>query len=211
MPQCISPEDSQSDPLGYVCVGIIVGAHGIRGLARVKSFTEDPQAIESYGVLTDQNGERTFSLSILQTTKGVLLCQIEGCTDRSSVEALRGQKLYVPRDSLPFLEEEDAFYHTDLIGMSAFNSDGTSVGTVTALFDFGAGDVMEIKNHTGASFFVPFTRQVVPVVDIKKRRVVLDQDALSVHEASLENPTKQAPALHKKSSRPSSSQKNTDE
>ena len=172
----VSHDSVTKDPAVRVCVGVIVGAHGVRGLVRVKSFTEDPCAIGDYGVLTGQGGKVSFPLSVVRTSKGSVLCRIDGITDRSSAESLRAQKLYAPRERFPSLEEEGSFYHADLIGLSVFGPNGAPVGVVRALFDFGAGDVMEIQDLSGGSFFVPFTRASVPIVDIAQRRVGLGCD-----------------------------------
>lgn len=160
-------------PESPVCVGIITGAHGIQGLVRVKSFTADPAAVAAYGPLTDQTGRRRFALELVAEHKGQWLARLEGVADRTAAEALRGTRLYIDRALLP-APEEDEFYHADLIGLAAELPDGRSIGTVHALYDFGAGDVIEVALPNGATVMVPFTREAVPEVDIAGGRLVVD-------------------------------------
>lgn len=155
-----------------LCVGVITGAHGVRGQVRVKSFTVEPADVAAYGPLRDAAGAERFELELTGSAKGVLLARIEGVGDRDAAEALKGTELYVPRDVLPDVDE-DEFYHTDLIGLAAELADGSAFGTVRALHDFGAGDMIEIDLTDGASVVLPFTHAVVPEVDIEAGRVVV--------------------------------------
>ena len=160
-----------------VCVGMITAAHGVRGLVRVKPFTEDPAAVTGYGPVTDADGARTFALDLLSAHKGQWIARLEGVTDRNQAEALRGTRLYVDRTALP-PPEEDEFYYVDLIGLAAVAVDGTALGRVRGVFDFGAGDVVEIALGDGGTLVVPFTRQAVPSVDIDGGRIVVDPPAV---------------------------------
>ncbi|MEI8394579.1 MAG: ribosome maturation factor RimM [Rhodospirillaceae bacterium] len=156
-----------------VCVGEIAGAHGIRGLVRLRSFTEDPAAVTAYGPLEDERGRR-FVVRLLSAAKDGWLASVEGVTDRTGAEALRRTKLYVERSVLPPPDEEE-FYHVDLIGLRAELADGRGVlGTVTAVHDFGGGPVIEVLSAEGQSMTLPFTLAVVPVVDIAGGRLVVD-------------------------------------
>jgi 16S rRNA processing protein RimM len=163
---------------GRVCVGQIVGAHGVRGLVRLKSFTEDPAAVATYGPVEDEAGQRRWRLRLQSRAGECWLAQIEGIADRSAAEALRGCRLYVDRSQLPEPDEEE-FYHADLIGMSAEQAgDRQVLGVVTAVGDFGGGIFLELRlvgeeRNVG----VPFTRAVVPEVDVKGRRLVIDPPA----------------------------------
>jgi 16S rRNA processing protein RimM len=156
-----------------VCVGVVTGAHGVRGAVRLKSFTAEPEDVARYGPLEDERGERRFALRIVGNAKGVLIAAISGIEDRDRAEALRGSRLYLPRSALPPPEEEE-YYYTDLIGLDAMLVDGTSLGTVRAVHDFGAGDTLEIARAKGAPVMVPFTRAVVPVIDLDLGRLVVD-------------------------------------
>ena len=160
-------------PAKRICVGIITGAHGVRGAVRVKSFTADPKDVARYGPLEDESGERRWSLGLMRSAKGVVVCRVEGIADRDNAEALRGLRLYLPRAALPPTAEEE-YYHADLIGLEACLADGTRLGEVRAIHDFGAGDTLEIVRPAGPPAMVPFTRAVVPIVDIAAGRLVVD-------------------------------------
>lgn len=158
-----------------VCMGVVGAPHGVRGAVRIKSFTDIPEAIANYGPLEDESGERRLALRVVGGAKGegMVIATLSGVTDRDRAEALRGLRLYAPRAALP-VPDEDEFYHTDLVGLAAQHEDGTVLGTVVAVHDFGAGDVIEIARDEGQPVLVPFTRAAVPVVDIAGGRVVVD-------------------------------------
>lgn len=161
-----------------VCVGQFAGSHGVRGLVKLRSFTGDPAAVASYGVLTDEAGTRRFRLSLTGTAKDLFLARVEGITTPEQAKDLSGLRLYVERSALPETEDEDEFYHADLIGLRAETVDGAVLGTVSALYDFGAGDVLEIKADDGKAELLPFTKACVPVVDVGGGRVVIDPPAV---------------------------------
>jgi 16S rRNA processing protein RimM len=155
-----------------ICLGIITGAHGIKGWVRVKSFTAAPEAIADYGPLSDESGARSFAMELVGAQKGVLLARIKGIEDRNAAEGLKGLRLYVRRADLP-PPEADEFYEADLIGVAALLEDGTVFGTIRAVNDFGAGASLEIEDPAGKMVLVPFTNAAVPVVDIAQKRVVV--------------------------------------
>lgn len=156
-----------------VCLGEIVGAHGVKGALRVKSYAAVPTDLASYGPLTDAKGERPFTLSVVGETRGAVIARIEGITDRDAAEALKGTRLHVPREALPE-PGADSYYHVDLIGLEAVDVNGSAVGRVAAVHDLPAGDVLEIRQDGGGELMLPFTRAVVPRVDIRARRLVVD-------------------------------------
>ena len=156
-----------------VCVGIVAGAHGVQGAVRVKSFTADPEDIARYGPLEDETGGQRWSLRIIGSAKGVVIARLAGLNDRDRAESLRGLRLYLPRAALPPTADEE-YYHADLIGLAAALTDGTALGHVSAVHDFGAGDTLEIARPKGPPAMVPFTRAIVPVVDLAAGRLVLD-------------------------------------
>lgn len=156
-----------------MCVGVITGAQGVRGAVRLKTFTAEPKDIVSYGPLEDESGERRLKLRLTGSAKGVLIGKLAGIEDRDRAEALRGLRLYVPYSALP-APGEDEYYHADLIGLQAVLPDATILGRVRAVHDFGAGDTLEIDRAQGQPVVVPFTRAVVPVVDIAGGRLVID-------------------------------------
>jgi 16S rRNA processing protein RimM len=169
------PRDDDRGQGARVCMGVVGAPHGVRGAVRIKSFTDAPEAIADYGALEDERGARKFTLRVVGSAKGdgMVIAQLSGVTDRDQAEALRGLRLYAPRAVLP-ATEEDEFYHADLVGLAARLDDGTELGTVIAVHDFGAGDVIEIAPSAGQPVLVPFTRAAVPIVDIAGGRVVID-------------------------------------
>lgn len=156
-----------------VCVGQIVGVHGVRGMVKLKSFTADPADVVAYGPLSDEAGTRRFQVALAGQTKGMFLARLDGVADRDAAEALKGVKLFALRSALPEPEEEE-FYYADLIGLRAETADGEFFGKVTAVHDFGAGDILEFRKADGRTAHLPFTRTVVPVVDVKGGRIVID-------------------------------------
>lgn len=156
-----------------VCVGIVTGPQGVQGAVRIKSFTEVPADIAGYGPLADEAGLRRFELHICGSAKGVLIARLAGVEDRSQAEALRGLRLYLPRSALPPTAPEE-YYHADLIGLEAVLEDGTPVGRVRAIHDFGAGDTLELTRPGAPPVMVPFTRAVVPIIEPGEGRLVLN-------------------------------------
>ncbi len=154
-------------------IGVVTGAHGVRGLVRVKSFTADPADLTAYGPLTDASGSKTFDLTVKGDVKGQILAAIAGCADRNAAEALRGTELYLDRDLLPETEEEGEFYHADLIGLDAVGPEGQAMGTVRAIYDFGSGDMLEIVDGEGRAELYAFTSDVVPDVDLEAGRLTI--------------------------------------
>jgi 16S rRNA processing protein RimM len=157
-----------------VCVGRIGAAHGVRGEVKLKSFTADPAAIARYGALETEDGARSIRIEALRLTKDFFVARLAGVKDRDAAERLRNLELYVPRSRLP-PTEDDEFYHADLIGLAAVTCDGTTVGTVVAFHNFGAGDLLELRPTEGsATVLLPFNATTVPTVDIAGGRIVVD-------------------------------------
>jgi 16S rRNA processing protein RimM len=157
---------------GRLCVGVIVGAHGVKGSLRVKSFTARPADVAAYGPVEDEAGERRFHLRRVGETKGVVTVRIDGIDDRTAAESLKGVKLFVPRAALPAPADEE-FYYADLVGLTAVRADGIELGKVQGVFDFGGGDVIEVVGPAGAVMY-PFSRTVVVMVDVGQGRLVVD-------------------------------------
>jgi 16S rRNA processing protein RimM len=156
-----------------ICVAQIGGAHGLRGEVKLKSFTADPMAVSDYGPLTTEDGSATFEIEAVRPAKGHLVARFRGIGDRDTAERLANVRLFVPRERLPPLAR-DEFYHADLIGLSAVTADGTEIGTVVAVHDFGAGDIVELLPlGGGTTIMVPFTPAFVPSVDIANGRIVV--------------------------------------
>jgi len=152
---------------------VVTVPHGVQGAVRIKSFTEQPEDVAGYGPLTDEAGLRRFELRVVGAGKGVVIARLSGVEDRNQAEALRGLRLYLPRSALPQTEAEE-YYHADLIGLEAVLADGTPVGRVRAIHDFGAGDTLELARPGAPALMVPFTRAVVPSIELASGRLVLD-------------------------------------
>lgn len=158
---------------GRVCVAQIGGAHGIRGEVKLKSFTADPMAVKDYGPLMSEDGSASFEIEALRPAKGHLVARFRGVDDRDAAERLAHLRLFVPRERLP-PPAADEFYHVDLIGLVAVTSDGTEIGTVVAVHDFGAGAILELQPRSGGTtVMVPFTEAFVPRVDLAAGHVTV--------------------------------------
>jgi 16S rRNA processing protein RimM len=157
-----------------ICVALIGPAHGTRGEVRLKSFTADPMAVMDYGTLETEDGTATFEIESLRPAKNHWVAQLRGVRDRNAAERLANTRLFVPRDRLP-AAETDEFYHADLIGLAAVTTDGRQLGTVVAVHDFGAGNILELRHESKRdTVMLPFTSATVPVVDIAGGRIVID-------------------------------------
>ncbi|MEX0839803.1 MAG: ribosome maturation factor RimM [Parvibaculum sp.] len=158
-----------------VCLGVVVGAHGVRGLVRVKPFTAAPDGVAAYGPVETADGTRRFAIEAKGMVKELVLCQLDGIGDRDAAEALRGTELYVSRDRLPPADEDEGWYHADLIGLRAVGAEGRDYGAVVGVHNFGAGDLLEIAPPDGrATVLMGFTEANVPEVDIAGGRIVID-------------------------------------
>ncbi len=166
-----------------VLVGRFGAAHGVKGEIRLKSFTQDPAAIGDFTALQDETGTRKFRIEHLRHIRDDLfVARLSGVRDRNVVEALTNVDLYVARTDLP-PPDEDEFYHADLIGLRAELADGTLYGTILRVLNFGAGDILEIAPTEGETVLLPFTKAVVPRVDIAGKRVVVElPDEIEVKE-----------------------------
>ncbi len=155
-----------------ILVGRFGAPHGVRGELRLQSFTQDPAAIGRYGILADASGRRRFEIAALRTVKdNLFVARIAGILDRTAAEELTNMELFVAREALP-LPDDDEFYLADLIGMAVVDVEGTEVGHVLSVPNYGAGDILEIAPAGGGeTLLLPFTKTVVPSVDIVGRRI----------------------------------------
>ena len=156
-----------------VCVARIGAPQGLRGEVKLWTFTEDPFAVTRYGPLSIKDSARQLEVTQARAAKDHLVATLTGVTTREEAERLNGVELYIARDKLPDTDEGE-FYHTDLIGLAAFDAAGTTLGTVAAIHNFGAGDIIEIAPARGPTLMLPFTVAVVPTVDIAGGRVVIE-------------------------------------
>lgn len=159
-----------------VCLGVVTGAHGVRGLVKVKAFTELPEGVAAYGPVETKDGSRRFAIEAKGMIKDLVLCRLEGIDDRDTAEALRGTELYVPRERLPEPDEdEEGWYHADLVELRVVGEDGRAYGHVAAVLNFGAGDLLEIAPEGGGeTVLMGFTVDNVRLVDTEGGRIVID-------------------------------------
>jgi 16S rRNA processing protein RimM len=157
-----------------VCVGAIAGGFGVKGEVRLKSFCTTPEDIAAYGPLVSEDGGRSFTVKLTRPVTGGLGARLSGIATKEEADALKGVTLWVDRARLPHLPD-DEFYHTDLIGLEVFDTGGVAMGKVRAVLNFGAGDILEIHAPgRKTTLMLPFTRAVVPTVDLEAGRIVAD-------------------------------------
>jgi 16S rRNA processing protein RimM len=157
-----------------VCVARIGAAHGTRGEVKLWPFTAAPAAVGDYGPLETADRSRSFEIEALRPAKDFFVARLKGVTDRTTAERLRNTDLYVSRTRLP-APDPDEFYHADLIGLYAEDTAGKALGTVVAVHNFGAGDLLEIALAGGGeTVMLPFTAAIVPVIEIARGRIVVD-------------------------------------
>ena len=163
-----------------VCLGKIVAAHGIKGEVKVKSFTSNPKDVCAYGKLSNKDGTRVFDAHVVGFSKELLRVKISGVDSRNEAEDLRGTELYVSRDVLPDLEK-NTFYQTDLVGLKVVKENtNEQIGQVVGVFNFGAGDILEIKvEGMKQTQMLPFDDAFVPSVDIKNGFVVISDASVA--------------------------------
>lgn len=166
-----------------ICVGAIMGAFGVKGEVRLKSFCADPAAIGNYSPLWSEDGKQSFEVKVTRPIKGGFAARIKNVRYKDQADALRGTALYADRDALPNLPD-DEFYHADLIGLEVVDTGGAPLGRVTAVHDHGAGDLLEISGKgLKTPALLPFTKEAVPTVDLQAGRIIADPPAGVFSEA----------------------------
>lgn len=164
-------------PVNPVLLAVIGGAQGLKGEVRVKSHTQVPEGFAGYGKLYAADG-RAFEVLETRMAKDMVVTRFKGINDRTAAEALTGTELFIDRSLLgDQLSADDDFLHADLIGLEAIDETGASHGQVTAVLNFGAGDILEISKHKGHSIAVPFSKAAVPDIDFSTRILTLDSIA----------------------------------
>jgi len=152
-------------------VGQVAGGFGVRGEVRVTAYTADPMALLAYRDLLRADGSAGLTLLSARPDKNGVVGRAKEIATKEQADALRGLILHVDRASLP-PPDEDEYYLTDLIGLAAVAPDGVALGKIRSVQDFGAGDLLEIQPPTGASWYLPFTREAVPDVRVAERKVI---------------------------------------
>jgi 16S rRNA processing protein RimM len=157
-----------------ICLGQIGAPHGVRGEVRLRSFTAEPEAITSYGPLETEDG-RVLEIESMRPAKDCFVAALAGIRDREAAERLTNVRLYVPRERLPEIAGTDEFYHADLIGLAVVGRSGEKLGTVVAVHNFGAGDLIEIRSGAAnKTEMLAFDAANVPAVDLAAGHIVID-------------------------------------
>jgi 16S rRNA processing protein RimM len=170
-----------------ILVGRVAGGFGVRGEIRIATYTQDPLALLRYRDLKREDGSPALVLQSARAAKDGIVARVAEIATKEAADALRGLRLYVPREALPAVEDEDEFYHADLIGLEAVTPEGVTLGRVKAVHDFGAGDILELDPGGGrATRYLPFTRAAVPEIRIADGRLI----AVPPTETEVEGETK---------------------
>ncbi|UWQ54075.1 ribosome maturation factor RimM [Leisingera caerulea] len=157
-----------------ICVGAIAGSFGVRGEVRLKSFCAVPEEIEDYSPLSNEDGSKTYSLTITRPIKNGFAALLGGVETKEDADAIKGLRLFARRDQLPQLPD-DEFYHADLIGLEVYDTGGTLLGTVKSVQNHGASDLLEVHGPgLKSAVLLPFTLEAVPTVDLSQGRVIAD-------------------------------------
>ncbi|WP_424832598.1 ribosome maturation factor RimM [Ruegeria sp.] len=157
-----------------ICVGSVAGSYGVRGEVRIKSFCAVPEDIENYSPLTNEDGTDRFPLVLTRAIKNGFAARLGGIETKEQADAINGLRLYARRDQLPSLPD-DEFYHTDLIGLEVYDTGGALLGSVKAVQNHGATDLLELHGpELKSTVLLPFTLEVVPTVDLDKGRIIAD-------------------------------------
>lgn len=162
-----------------ICIGAVVGVHGIKGEVKVKSFTEPDTNVDKYGSVENKNASRKFELKVVGRSKELLRVKIKGVDDRNAAEALIGTGFYIDRGVLPELDDEDEFYEADLIGLKVL-MDNQEIGCVAGLYNFGTGEIIEIKlKSNGKLEMIPFTKAYVPEIKVAEGYIIVTSAGLA--------------------------------
>lgn len=166
-----------------ICLGAFAGAHGVKGEAKVKTFTETEDGVVRYGAVESEDAKRRFALKFIRILKpGLALVSAPEIASREDAEALAGVRLYVDRARLP-APAEGEFYLEDLVGLAAVDEEGRPLGAIVAFYDFGAGDILEFEAADGTKTMIPFTAEAVPAIDPAKGVATIAAAALRTETA----------------------------
>ncbi|MGL9717412.1 MAG: ribosome maturation factor RimM [Wolbachia sp.] len=157
-----------------VCLGIITSPHGIKGAVKIKTFTEKPENISLYGrLISDDESYKIDSVSVIGNN--LVIATISGVNSRNEAELLRNKKLYVERNKMPKLNNENEFYQNDLVDMEVRLENNELYGHVKSIHNFGSGDILEISViSTKKGVMLPFTKEIFPHVNTKEKYIVLN-------------------------------------
>ncbi|MDH5723539.1 MAG: ribosome maturation factor RimM [Alphaproteobacteria bacterium] len=148
-----------------ICIGKISGAHGVKGLVKILPYCEDTELLNGK-LFTNENGNESLDITLKNNSGKYILAAISGITSREDAEKLKCS-LYVPRETLPEIDNDDEFYTQDIVNLVVQDSrTGSAIGEVTAVENYGAGDLLDIKLNNGDSFLLPFRDENIPEVNL---------------------------------------------
>ncbi len=175
--------DTKPTP-ALICLGAFAGAHGVRGEVRVKTFTQDPMDLAAYGPVQTEDGAQHFEITAIKPDKLGARVRLAGITTREQAQSLKGTRIYIARTALPASDDDDDFYHADLLGLVALDAQGNAWGRVIGVHNFGAEDLLEIQpDDKSDTQFIPFTKEYVPEIRLDKNALT----ALPVHMVAPED------------------------
>ncbi len=154
-----------------VCIGKVTSAHGVKGLVKIKPYCDDTSLLNGE-CFTEESGNKTLNVTLKNPMGKHILAQIEGINTREEAQTLKCS-LYVPRETLPDIKGDDEYYIEDLIGLNVIDESSKTIGKLIDVPNFGAGDLLEIKPRSGASYFVPFQDEFVIEVNIEQNTITV--------------------------------------
>ncbi len=154
-----------------VCIGKVTSAHGVKGLVKIKPYCDDTNLLNGE-CFTEESGNKTLNITLKNPMGKHILAQIEGINTREEAQILKCS-LYVPRETLPDIKGDDEYYIEDLIGLNVIDESSKTIGKLIDVPNFGAGDLLEIKPKSGASYFVPFQDEFVIEVNIEQNTITV--------------------------------------
>lgn len=174
-------------PPKLIPMAVLGAAHGLKGEMRVKSFAASPLALGDYGPLMLEGGAKLEIAALRLAKDDMLVVRFKGVDNREAAEALKGETLFLEREKLPPVEDEEEFYHADLIGLAVRDGEGREVGHVTAVENFGGGDLLELNLEGRKGVLIPFSLAAVPEVRVRDGYLVIDAIAAGLVEAGGED------------------------
>jgi len=168
----LMPDCDREAENARVCVAVISGVRGVHGEVRIRAYTEDANDLTAYGPLTFEDGA-PVGLKKRGMAKGEVIARLDGVESREQAERMKGTKLYALRSNFP-APDEDEFYYDQLVGLQVRTLEGETIGEVIAVQEFGAGDLIDVKlAGQKRSVFIPFTREIVPTIDVAQGYLVV--------------------------------------
>lgn len=162
-----------SPSIKRIMMAEIVGVHGIKGEVKLISHASSPDILVKLGPLSDEKGVRQFEITSLHPHKTHYITRLKGIDDRTQAEKLRGTKLYIERSKFPELDDGE-YYQADLIGFDVLDKSGTRLGAVVSFENFGAGELLQIRDDDGKTSFLPFCAPVLVDVVPDNGQIIVD-------------------------------------